>query len=139
MEFYPSSFLTCLGQNLCFNSQRDGILPFQAVRNILLGLVSIPNGMEFYSLKRLPISQISLFQFPTGWNSTIGSLENPAGIWVSIPNGMEFYRIRKRRPFSISSFNSQRDGILQDSVSLFKDSRKFQFPTGWNSTMSSFT
>ena len=32
--------------------------------------VSIPNGMEFYR---------------------IGSLENPAGIWVSIPNGMEFY------------------------------------------------
>ena len=120
----------------CFNSQRDGILPISNRFFLNRYIVSIPNGMEFYSLnlfKRLTIAicfnsqrdgillrdgfiscdLIAEFQFPTGWNST----QSSAHLWlarsVSIPNGMEFYFI---------------------SRSDFGYPRLFQFPTGWNST-----
>ena len=76
---------------------------------------------------------------------------------VSIPNGMEFYgEYFDSTPVYVSSFNSQRDGILLSPIFLliinfvvsipngmeFYDSvlrlrttsAAFQFPTGWNST-----
>ena len=120
----------------CFNSQRDGILrciakPQKGLRII----VSIPNGMEFYTLLKFPVYLVNLFQFPTGWNSTglcdhvsvfgFGFNSQRDGILqgmlakltlnytVSIPNEMEFYIIL----FSFSTF-----------------AELFQFPTGWNST-----
>ena len=92
--------------------------------------------MEFYYLQ--PTNQFlkNLFQFPTGWNSTINSLgvseyfesfnSQRDGILlfcifqkamalkkVSIPNGMEFYStwLNYLGRF-VKSFNSQRDGIL---------------------------
>ena len=53
--------------------------------------VSIPNGMEFYIiLQKLSLS-VNLFQFPTGWNSTLLPLFRVYNFRVSIPNGMEFY------------------------------------------------
>ena len=54
--------------------------------------VSIPNGMEFYSSVFGSVCSSRLFQFPTGWNSTLPIISVPmiASI-VSIPNGMEFY------------------------------------------------
>ena len=77
-----------------------------------------------------------MFQFPTGWNSTRpferfikeqGSFNSQrdgillfystAGVkmrFVSIPNGMEFYRT----------------SYLKEQIES-----KFQFPTGWNSTL----
>ena len=98
--------------------------------------VSIPNGMEFYfpgltiTLWRYGFNSqrdgilhelvpvfltITLFQFPTGWNSTRPIL---CCFWcsfvVSIPNGMEFYTRCK---------------FISIEPSLF------QFPTGWNSTI----
>ena len=83
-----------------------------------------------------------LFQFPTGWNSTVGlkitvfpvicfnsqrdgilrysgkNLEMRMS--VSIPNGMEFYQnpIRLGRRI-FTRFNSQRDGILQHEFCHF--------------------
>ena len=77
-------------------------------------IVSIPNGMEFYKLQPKKNFLWRLFQFPTGWNSTIP---------------------RSLTPPIISRFNSQRDGILHCSQSIRgREFGKFQFPTGWNST-----
>ena len=75
--------------------------------------VSIPNGMEFYLNEGDSVILIAAFQFPTGWNSTLGLIERGENddcfnsqrdgilLWragreaktrdVSIPNGMEFY------------------------------------------------
>jgi len=53
-----------------FNSQRDGILPKNGLWRLRQLPVSIPNGMEFYMVFVMHISQQFLFQFPTGWNST---------------------------------------------------------------------
>ena len=55
-----------------------------------------------------------LFQFPTGWNSTRDQREAGAQILVSIPNGMEFYSYCQNFSFFYwqCRFNSQRDGIL---------------------------
>ena len=77
-----------------------------------------------------------LFQFPTGWNSTETLHYSVLSIrWVSIPNGMEFYaRVRYLSRLS-ARFNSQRDGILLDDLDRYCKNLKFQFPTGWNSTL----
>ena len=77
--------------NLCFNSQRDGILQKRDTSWFYSARVSIPNGMEFYK-------QTILMRFRRGL--------------VSIPNGMEFYKTALRRKTATNSFNSQRDGIL---------------------------
>ena len=78
--------------NFCFNSQRDGILRILFKR---------------YKSK-------SMFQFPTGWNSTL---------------------IYSFFCFMVDGFNSQRDGILHSrSERIAINSSTFQFPTGWNST-----
>ena len=141
-----------------FNSQRDGILQMALDYPALLFQVSIPNGMEFYLRSfppRIDCEQVSIpngmefygttstqflifkmFQFPTGWNSTMNwqnpkllllfEFQFPTG-WnsthnqsretrlfvVSIPNGMEFYRLWKAHISYVASFNSQRDGILR--------------------------
>ena len=79
----------------CFNSQRDGILQSPRVQK-----------------RHNPIP----FQFPTGWNSTDIGI-NLIGVQiVSIPNGMEFYFIASKLRYFLSSFNSQRDGILQNGT-----------------------
>ena len=75
--------------------------------------VSIPNGMEFYVRFSEVYDGIRLFQFPTGWNSTLG---------------FETYQGHT------SCFNSQRDGILQWGYFCCFVCVMFQFPTGWNST-----
>ena len=119
----------------CFNSQRDGILRRSAIpkrfrvlfqfptgwnstssqnSRLLLLRVSIPNGMEFYATKLLTKIVSLVFQFPTGWNSTrYAHGDDEREREVSIPNGMEFYDFPSFSPLKISSFNSQRDGILQ--------------------------
>ena len=119
MEFYRLSEQLSLENEDRFNSQRDGILLI----------------VRYYS-----ILAYFLFQFPTGWNSTIATATTPwqpscfnsqrDGIlqwddwaWllaeiVSIPNGMEFYRSRSlMRACPLLCFNSQRDGILRDGYS----------------------
>ena len=120
----------------CFNSQRDGILPFHPI--VLLISLS--------------------FQFPTGWNSTLSfqcrataetcfnsqrdgilrpALAKLERIYiVSIPNGMEFYARNRKvvirfRAFQFpTGWNSTQPRFLLMPIS----SSTFQFPTGWNST-----
>ena len=120
---------------MCFNSQRDGILPRAPKKACRDQGVSIPNGMEFYmgKLSRscenlsfnsqrdgiLPFACLTLgvliwFQFPTGWNSTLAPITGELLSAVSIPNGMEFYS---------TTFLKLLPCLM------------FQFPTGWNSTL----
>ncbi len=54
-------------------------------------MVSIPNGMEFYSTLNSRTMPRQRFQFPTGWNSTVQINLSEIIKIVSIPNGMEFY------------------------------------------------
>ena len=76
-----------------------------------------------------------MFQFPTGWNSTLLARVFLFPSYVSIPNGMEFYVPRLNLTFAHSKgFNSQRDGILLKEQELIVRILWFQFPTGWNST-----
>ena len=114
MEFYGATRRS-IALFSCFNSQRDGILPYMGFNTLELKGVSIPNGMEFYHQEFTADRRRSVFQFPTGWNST---------------------QIRAHAELILSCFNSQRDGILQKLFPSFRNLRKlFQFPTGWNSTL----
>ena len=97
-----------------FNSQRDGILPWEAKDISLNAPFQFPTGwnstVDINELERV----IKGFQFPTGWNSTF--FYSTAGVKmrsVSIPNGMEFY-YNGPTSFNVVKrcFNSQRDGIL---------------------------
>ena len=128
---------------------------------LLLSRVSIPNGMEFYLsfwandrgifsfnsqrdgiLLRFEnfIKALSMFQFPTGWNSTVfeftlarlaNSFQFPTG-WNSTLNP------EYTDTMLLASFNSQRDGILRnDEDTCLTWYPMFQFPTGWNSTIQS--
>ena len=112
MEFYKLTD----NESFCrisFNSQRDGILPLPIIGKFPILGVSIPNGMEFYARLWRRRDNGGLFQFPTGWNSTIGTnLNSLADV----------------------GFNSQRDGILLNHCLIVIDEAQFQFPTGWNST-----
>ena len=69
--------------------------------------------MEFYLDFADIVTNAEMFQFPTGWNSTLLVIDTRRKIPVSIPNGMEFYAERRLRYLTLA---------------------KFQFPTGWNST-----
>ena len=116
MEFYATSAMRPKNLTSSFNSQRDGILLKRTNAERKIKRVSIPNGMEFYMDKFITDNVEKIrFQFPTGWNSTIGMnngemmvlFQFPMGwnstgrdldgerAWyiVSIPNGMEFYTI----------------------------------------------
>ncbi len=119
-----------------FNSQRDGILRFPAC---------------------LGLRKNFMFQFPTGWNSTIssGTITAKDMGFNSQRDGILHAANPKFRA-SYSCFNSQRDGILrfppyraayQFIVSIPNGMEfyivsspsiiilfSFQFPTGWNST-----
>ena len=91
------------------------------------------------------ISKLSGFDFfdrfwqllQTRWNFTLYRAISAGKKSVSIPNEMEFYAA-----FSFSSastlacFNPQRDGILRHrGASMCLEKQRFQFPTGWNSTL----
>ena len=77
--------------------------------------VSIPNGIEFYLVACFSL-RLSFI--------------------VSIPNGMEFYQILQGEACAVSvRFNSQRDGILRYGNGNCIVDHWFQFPTGWNSTL----
>ena len=79
---------------------------------------------------------MTMFQFSTGWNSTCRYIRQGAnGYTVSIPNGMEFYETWVWSGVKYARFNSQRDGILHTRKDERRSTlRRFQFPTGWNST-----
>ena len=71
MEFYPAQRAFALSLVNCFNSQRDGILLLFLRSNRSYIVVSIPNGIEFYYVFGCDRRLTALFQFPTGWNSTV--------------------------------------------------------------------
>ena len=87
--------------------------------------------MEFYQNRGFYICPCQLFQFPTGWNSTLCALRRrgrrrlfqfPTG-WNSThftPLGIEIY----------TCFNSQRDGILQKVFEFFKLRLRVSIPNG---------
>ena len=82
-------------------------------RDATESVVSIPNGMEFYSSLFRKRQQI-LVSIPNGMefycSVCILCLEI---LMVSIPNGMEFYFSQALPQSAVDSrFNSQRDGIL---------------------------
>ena len=97
---------------ICFNSQRDGILP--SLSFILLSFHCFNSQRDgILPRERANRKGRKGFQFPTGWNSTIFWFHYWFVRKVSIPNGMEFYGTP---PYPRVRFPS------------------FQFPTGWNST-----
>ena len=114
--------------------------------------------MEFYSSGINTLNNAIVFQFPTGWNSTRytnciifpyccfnsqrdGILLDRAAKHlpthpVSIPNGMEFYpgrRFGTADPFVVSIPNGMEFYLM--SLTFIALSKVFQFPTGWNSTI----
>ena len=80
-------------------------------RHLFLG-VSIPNGMEFYSKPNPALGISQEFQFPTGWNSTNSLPHIGCEQWFQFPTGWNSTVAFTSYIFKISSFNSQRDGIL---------------------------
>ena len=142
-----------------FNSQRDGILQSRKGEFNVVFLVSIPNGMKFYPSYQFNKNLLHCFnsqrdeilhdycenirgedaefQFPTGWNSTV---------YIKVKeidsNGFNSQRdeilraAEKIRLANQAGFNSQRDGILHFGLRLDRSLHAFQFPTGWNSTIS---
>ena len=116
MEFYTKTALGNL-RSASFNSQRDGILHFKARygKEITKCFNSQRDGiLPTTFLKLLPCL---MFQFPTGWNSTLLRILCRSIRTVSIPNGMEFYKVENPWVLVIDTF---------------------QFPTGWNSTKKDF-
>ena len=97
----------------CFNSQRDGILQNLKRKLKLTQNVSIPNGMEFYG-------------FYDKGDTIVGSFNSQR-------DGILPKMCLRLRVFH--SFNSQRDGILLLLKAPRLYTKLFQFPTGWNSTM----
>ena len=53
MEFYFTALTRCVELKSSFNSQRDGILLYLTEAMSCTAKVSIPNGMEFYSIGSL--------------------------------------------------------------------------------------
>ena len=93
--------------------------------------------MEFYFKLSKPGMICNLFQFPTGWNSTLRLRSARAWIRVSIPNGMEFYEGKKLYVIDVQArfqFPTGWNSTWSHRQHLRKPRNSFQFPTGWNST-----
>ncbi len=56
-------------------------------RHDACGLVSIPNGMEFYDKIQIDLSLDAMFQFPTGWNSTLSARGTTLAASFQFPTG----------------------------------------------------
>ena len=92
--------------------------------------------MEFYREVSPRFSKRSAFQFPTGWNSTTTDLLDDfiSESFNSQRDGIlpVLCDTESKKPVC---FNSQRDGILRFDYLEHKIAyKRFQFPTGWNST-----
>ena len=114
MEFYQF-FTFFQSAQICFNSQRDGILPHAAS--------VAAKAMPSFNSQRdgiLPTLGFCADVIHSCFNSQRDGILHDLPLWrllvikVSIPNGMEFY---KRK------YHNSKRVFLQ-----------FQFPTGWNST-----
>ena len=120
MEFY-------CGRKSCFRfaeivSIPNGMefyIPHRLERYERRKTVSIPNGMEFYANGEINGFQTSLFQFPTGYNSTnlqrcILCSAKP----FQFPTGWNSTVFKASDDEYSDSFNSQRDGILRKAISF---------------------
>ncbi len=135
MEFYKARQFVAEMNCICFNSQRDGILPYTLIAFIHRRRFQFPTGWNS-TLSLISILSRFRFQFPTGWNSTLvknlGSSTNNFS-FNSQRDGILLWT-EKLFPSFRNCFNSQRDGILLFDGANFVNKPKFQFPTGWNST-----
>ena len=114
MEFYSNSIF--LWNSLRLVSIPNGMEFYKTCITAveMNAIVSIPNGMEFYFNRYESSSDLLVFQFPTGWNST-RSFQNQT-FWKRGFNSQRDGILQKRKPKvnrTQSRFNSQRDGILQ--------------------------
>ena len=109
MEFYPKLALRFLSSP-CFNSQRDGILRRLPASFFILSLFQFPTGWNSTCGCLCTVFCMCLFQFPTGWNSTL--------------------HVRPNIICEYSRFNSQRDGILHKWSCLRPTARKVSIPNG---------
>ena len=139
MEFYQAFGNNCKNFK-SFNSQRNGILPISKPSKVRYFLFQFPTGWNstlsiyFYFFVK------SLFQFPTGWNSTDGIdqfISNVKGFqfptgWNSTSNSL----LTSVRVEKVSIPNGME--FYFQMLREEKDQRKFQFPTGWNSTQAPF-
>ena len=116
MEFY-SLIVAPVDRCASFNSQRDGILPEELKKALIDPSCFNSQRDGILRMKLLEKIRKSMFQFPTGWNSTREMEKEAANDEVSIPNGMEFYVIENGLiKANKKSFNSQRDGILRNYI-----------------------
>ena len=78
-----------------------------------------------------------MFQFPTGWNSTTPRNKRHRALqrFNSQRDGI-LQIINAVIKAELERFNSQRDGILLFLTITLNGCFRFQFPTGWNSTVS---
>ena len=92
-----------------FNSQRDGILHFSFAFADAQHRFQFPTGWNSTEIDAEYALYYSVFQFPTGWNSTLG----------------------RRKSFTgRTSFNSQRDGILHNSIFNGQGISQVSIPNG---------
>ena len=135
MEFYDEAHIPSSLVISSFNSQRDGILLDFSPRVVVIALFQFPTGWNSTLIRLRTTTGLGVFQFPTGWNSTLNTaIIETLNRFVSIPNGMEFYPLKPIKRLVKGRFNSQRDRILLCDGTCNFVRNLFQFPTGWNST-----
>jgi len=159
MEFYQF-FTFFQSAQICFNSQRDGILRCGVQGQTKAEVFQFPTGWNSTARSQRRRKGDAEFQFPTGWNSTYARvLRRRDPLVFQFPTGWNSTRSASLTSPRHQSFNSQRDGILQNvrlyvythclvsipnGMEFYKYKAKvefimlkrFQFPTGWNSTRS---
>ena len=134
MEFYQF-FTFFQSAQICFNSQRDGILRCGVQGQTKAEVFQFPTGWNSTARSQRRRKGDAEFQFPTGWNSTYARvLRRRDPLVFQFPTGWNSTRSASLTSPRHQSFNSQRDGILQAQAVCYNTSILFQFPTGWNST-----
>ena len=113
MEFYTEALAKNIADECRFNSQRDGILPDVKTKREIKKLFQFPTGWNSTIITLIFARAKLAFQFPTGWNSTVLPLclETASGGFNSQRDGILQTRVTASGAF-VNSFNSQRDGIL---------------------------
>ena len=96
-----------------------------------LDLVSIPNGMEFYAPASSKRFDCKRFQFPTGWNSTASFPQSLSrSKRFQFPTGWNSTLALKSSSPTTLSFNSQRDRILRVQINLSEIIKIVSIPNG---------
>ena len=121
----------------CFNSQRDGILPNLLWRVDYTSMFQFPTGWNSTNNQRQNPACRNAFQFPTGWNSTCRDMCITNTILkFQFPTGWN-------STYLVFNFDSVFDVSIPNGMEFYKylafvntpKPHRFQFPTGWNSTI----